>query len=133
MTGLQDEKHPNEGQIKPDPVKEERCASCGKSCSHGDEEDPIFQQFLMDMESDFVTPTEEQKKLLRYVSDWKHWNWNHQKDFGYVTLEELYAFIGLMYYRGMMDLNKTHLDRLFGGKDNVPMFGATMTQIRFMN
>ena len=72
VTGLQDEKHANEGQIKPDPVKEERCTSCGKSCSHGDEEDPIFQQFLRDMESDFVTPTEEQKKLLRYVSDWKH-------------------------------------------------------------
>ena len=49
-----------------------------------------------------------------------------------MTLEELYAFIGLMYYRGLMEVNKTNLDRLFGGKDNVPMFGATMTLIRLL-
>ena len=47
-----------------------------------------------------------------------------------MTLEEIYAVIGLMYYRGMMQLNNTNVDRLFGGKDNVPMFGATMSRNR---
>ena len=69
----------------------------------------------------------------RYVEDWKGVTWNTSKECGYVSLEELYAVIGLMYYRGMMQLNNTNVDRLFGGKDNVPMFGATMTKNRYEN
>jgi len=50
----------------------------------------------------------------------------------YVTLPEMHAFIGLIYYRGMLQLNNSSLYRLFKSTDSVPMFSATLSKARWV-
>lgn len=44
---------------------------------------------------------------------------------------ELKAFLGLMYYRGLYGMHTYRLDYVFGNAIGPPMFGATMSRMRF--
>lgn len=44
---------------------------------------------------------------------------------------EIYAFFGLMYFRGLLGLNNHSVDTLFSEKAGHPVFGGTMSRNRF--
>ena len=44
-----------------------------------------------------------------------------------VTVEEIYAFIGLHLYRGLYKLNTLSVDKLFSNDFGPPIFSATMS------
>ena len=48
-----------------------------------------------------------------------------------IDSQDLYAFIGLFYYRGLYKVNTHYLDILFSEEQGLPMFGATMSHQRF--
>ena len=45
---------------------------------------------------------------------------------------ELYAFIGLNYYRGLYNLNCHNIKILFSDDKGFPIFGATMSRLRYV-
>ena len=49
-----------------------------------------------------------------------------------VTVEEIYAFIGLYIYRGLYKLNSLSVDKLFTNDFGPPIFSATMSRNRFV-
>ena len=49
-----------------------------------------------------------------------------------VTVEEIYAFIGLFLYRGLYKLNTLSVDKLFSNDFGPPIFSATMPRNRFV-
>ena len=55
--------------------------------------------------------------------------YSHMKE---VTVEEIYAFIGLYLYRGLYKLNTLFVDKLFSNDFGPPIFGATMSRNRFV-
>ena len=44
----------------------------------------------------------------------------------------IYALIGLMYMRGLYGRNKNIINLLFYDKKSLPVFGATMSRLRYM-
>ena len=49
-----------------------------------------------------------------------------------VTVEEIYAFIGLYLYHGLYKLNTLSVDKLFFNDFGPPIFSATMSRNRFV-
>ena len=49
-----------------------------------------------------------------------------------VTVEEIYAFIGLYLYHGLYKLNTLSVDKLFSNDFGPPIFSATMSRNRFV-
>ena len=59
---------------------------------------------------------------------------NNNFKYSYVRLvntEEIYAFIGLMLYRGLYQLNTISVQKLFSAEYGPPTFSATMSRTRF--
>ena len=48
-----------------------------------------------------------------------------------VDAVEIYGFLGLMYIRGLYNWNNHSLRILFSGEKGMPIFGATMSYLRF--
>lgn len=55
-------------------------------------------------------------------------NYSRYCYFTNTTNEEILAFIGLMYTRGLLSLNKHATEHLFSGDIGHPVFGATMSK-----
>jgi len=50
----------------------------------------------------------------------------------FTTIEEMQAFLGLMLYRGLYNLNTFLYKRLFSEQNGPPIFSATMSCFRFL-
>ena len=68
------------------------------------------------------------KLLLRYKL--QHLGDNHSFLRKTYT-KEIYALIGLMYYRSLYSVNNPHIDTLISDAQGLSMFGAIMSQSRF--
>ena len=91
-----------------------------------------FELFITpDMIEELVNRTNSRiKKTLESLSQDIHDSdkYPHYKEIDHL---DMYAFIGLFYMRGLYNLNNHKLSILFSEKQGLPVFGATMSLLRF--
>ena len=103
-------------------------ASCAKDIDSPMETFEFFLPFEFMQKIVTITNIKIQKTIGEFSTEIESNKYPHIKE---IDVVDLYATFGLMYFRGLYNLNNHDLNILFSEKHGPPPFGATMSRQRF--